>query len=150
MTYWLRRGASASTGQRSASGPPPLVFCHGIGVSVLPYLHMIEDLLRWGALPDERDVFLVSMPNISMRIQEDAPSMAETVACIVDMLDSWDVSGAHFVGHSFGSCILSWMVQRAPSRVLALTFMDPVVFMLAKPDVSYNFMYRRPASPTQV
>merc|ERR1712194_559411 len=42
------------------------------------------------------------------------------------------------------------MVQLAPTRVLALTFIDPVCFMLAKPDVAYNFMYRKPASPTQL
>merc|ERR1712048_1173193 len=90
------------------------------------------------------------MPNIAMRIREDAPSMAETVACISDMLDSWDVPAAHFTGHSFGSVVLSWMVSQAPSRILALTFMDPVCFMLAKPDVAYNFMYRKPASPTQL
>lgn len=76
--------------------------------------------------------------------------MAETVACISDMLDSWDVAAAHFAGHSFGSVVLSWMVRRAPSRVLALTFIDPVCFMLAKPDVAYNFMYKKPESPTQL
>merc|ERR1740139_1022341 len=90
------------------------------------------------------------MPNIAMRISERAPSRAESVACISDMLDSWSVPAAHFMGHSFGSVVVAWMVKHAPKRVLAATFIDPVCFMLAKPDVAYNFMYRRPDTPVKL
>lgn len=147
ISYWRRAGVGCGDG---APRPPPLVFCHGIGISVLPYMHFLEDLINWNDISSRREIFLISMPNIAMRISEDPPSMVETVACISDMLDSWGVPAAHFLCHSFGSVVTSWMVKRAPSRVLAATFMDPVCFMLAKPDVSYNFMYRTPQSPSQL
>ena len=147
ISYWRRAGAQHADDRLS---PPPLVFCHGIGISVLPYMHLLEDLINWDTEAPRREIFLLSMPNIAMRISSDAPSMAETVACVSDMLDSWNIPAAHFVGHSFGSATVAWMVKRAPSRVLAATFMDPVCFMLAKPDVSYNFMYRKASSPSQL
>jgi len=31
-----------------------------------------------------------------------------------------------------------------------MTFIDPVCFLLIKPDVCFNFMYREPADPTQL
>jgi len=153
ITYWRYPGASGfdpSPDSPKGIRPPPMVFCHGIGISILPYMHLLEDLLRWRENAASREVFLVSMPNISMRITDDAPSMAETVACISDMLDSWDVPKAHFLCHSFGSVVVSWMIKRAPHRVLAAAFLDPVSFVLAKPDVAYNFMYRSPDSPTKL
>jgi len=147
ISYWRREGTGRGDG---GPRPPPLVFCHGIGISVLPYMHLLEDMINWDGVASRREIFLLSMPNIAMRISEDPPSMAETVACISDMLDSWGVPAAHFLCHSFGSVVTAWMVRRAPSRVLAATFIDPVCFMLAKPDVAHNFMYRKPQSPTQL
>mmetsp|Transcript_51586 Transcript_51586/g.111887 ORF Transcript_51586/g.111887 Transcript_51586/m.111887 type:complete len:196 (+) Transcript_51586:2-589(+) len=85
-----------------------------------------------------------------MRIHEDVPSSLEMVACLSDMLASWEVPCAHFVGHSFGSLLLAWMARQAKHLVSMLTFIDPVCFLLIKPDVCYNFMYRKPTDPTQL
>ena len=85
-----------------------------------------------------------------MRIKDDVPSSAEMVACLRDMLASWGKPVAHFVGHSFGSLLVAWMVLREPSMVSMATFMDPVCFLLIKPDVCFNFMYREPETPTQL
>jgi len=45
---------------------------------------------------------------------------------------------------------MAWMAKKAPQHVSSMTFMDPVCFLLIKPDVCYNFMYREPADPTQL
>lgn len=141
LWYWLRRG-------RGKSSQPPIVFCHGVGVNLLPYVHFITELLR--QMPKGKDIFLVSLPHISMRIKEDVPSSTEMVACLRDMLLSWDHTFAHFVGHSFGSIAVAWMCRNAKETVSVATFLDPVCFLLIKPDVCYNFMYREPQTATQL
>lgn len=137
--------------RRPGTVPPeedrPLVFCHGVGINLMPYAPFINEMIS-GA--NGRSVFLVSLPHISMRIQEDVPSKGEMVASISDMLASWGNASAHFVGHSFGSIVLAWMIKEAPSLVSFVTFVDPVCFLLIKPDVCYNFMYRAPQTPTQL
>jgi len=148
LMYWHRQGkASAENGEAGAKEDMPIVFCHGIGVNLLPYKPFIDELLR--RMPD-RSFFFISLPHISMRIKEEVPSSSEMVACISDMLASWGFHKAHFVGHSFGSLPMAWMARKAPSFVGMMTFMDPVCFLLVKPDVCYNFMYREPSDPTQL
>lgn len=142
LSYW-HRPADAS----GSSSLPPIVFIHGLGINILPYYNFIAELLRVAC---GRTLFLLSLPHISMRLQEHVPSCAEMVACLSDMLASWGHSSAHFVGHSFGTLPLAWMVRLAPSRVSMATFIDPVCFLIIKPDVCYNFIYRRPSTPMQM
>eukprot|EP00913_Durusdinium_trenchii_P006896 g6487.t1 len=63
---------------------------------------------------------------------------------------AWDHTFAHFVGHSFGSIVVAWMCRNAKETVSVATFLDPVCFLLIKPDVCYNFMYREPQTATQL
>lgn len=154
LAYWYRPGTPSSPartgpmdGEDVLSPAPPLVFCHGIGVNVLPYIPFVSELL---ASTSGRDMFLVSLPHISMRIKEDVPSSSEMVACLSDMIASWGHASAHFIGHSFGSVPVAWMVRRAPDMVQMATFMDPVCFLLVKPDVCYNFIYRRASTPARL
>lgn len=51
------------------------------------------------------------------------------------MLATWSFTAAHFVGHSFGSIVVAWMVLLQPACVSYATFIDPVCFLLAKYDV---------------
>lgn len=142
LSYWHRPGTSTD-----GVGSAPIVFCHGIGVNVLPYKPLLTEMLEKAA---DRSFFVISLPHISMRIKEEVPSSTEMVACLSDMLGSWGFTSAHFVGHSFGSLPLAWMARKAPGFVSMMTFIDPVCFLLVKPDVCYNFMYRRPTDPTQL
>lgn len=144
LPYWRRPARDVVPG---GPGLPPLVFCHGIGVGVFQYLNFIGMLSERCS---DRTIFLVSLPHISTRIKADVPSSGEMVASLTDMLASWRHPRAHFIGHSFGTVVLAWMVLRAPSLVSQVTFIDPVCFLLVKPDVCHNFIYRKPATPTQL
>lgn len=146
LGYW-RRDGDAPPGDAGAVPKVPIVFCHGIGVNLLPYRPIIDEMLR--RMPD-RTFFLISLPHISMRLKEDVPSRSEVVACISDMLTNWGFASANFVGHSFGSIPMAWMARKAPEFVSSMTFIDPVCFLLVKPDVCYNFVYREPSDPTQL
>jgi len=48
-----------------------------------------------------------------------------------------------FVGHSWGSNIVSWIAQSDPSIVAATIFLDPVCFMLQLRDIPYNWFYKQ-------
>lgn len=125
----------------------PIVFCHGLGIGNLLYITFIQELVR--RAPSRR-VLLVELPHISMRPVEVQASPKELVTCILDMLAAHNcMGGVHFVGHSFGSVVLAWVVRQAPSVCCLLTFMDPVCFLLCKHDVAYNFLYADDKNPEQ-
>jgi len=42
------------------------------------------------------------------------------------------------------------MVRRAPHLVNMVTFIDPVCFLIIKPDVCYNFIYKKPSTVSQM
>ncbi|CAK0888286.1 unnamed protein product, partial [Prorocentrum cordatum] len=47
----------------------------------------------------------------------------------------WGFASAHFVGHSFGTFLVSWMLRYQPGHVERCTFVDPVCFMLLKAEL---------------
>ncbi len=100
-------------------------------------------------LDPEREVFLVQLPFIAMQLATQVPSACQTAAAISDMLRTWRHSQAAFAGHSFGTVVLAWVSKYAPQLIARASFLDPVVFLLAKSDVAYNFLYRRPESSSQ-
>ncbi|CAD7923039.1 unnamed protein product [Amoebophrya sp. A25] len=53
-------------------------------------------------------------------------------------------TGAHFVGHSFGTFVMSWVIRRRPDLVKYATFIDPVCFRLLSPTLCYSMVYREP------
>lgn len=77
-------------------------------------------------------IFLVDTAAVSMRFSDDVPCAREIAANMVDMLEVWGFKQAHFVGHSFGSFLLAWMLRYRRSYVERVTFMDPVCFLLLK------------------
>ncbi|KAF4754089.1 Ribose-phosphate pyrophosphokinase 2, partial [Perkinsus olseni] len=113
----------------------PIVFCHGIGLGLLPYIPVVHDIVR--RFPD-RDIFCVDMPHIACRPFVNLPSAREMSACVIDMLRAWRYSHCHVIGHSFG-CILSrWILAYQPSIVRSLSLVDPVNFLLVKSDLLHN------------
>mmetsp|Transcript_93494 Transcript_93494/g.204715 ORF Transcript_93494/g.204715 Transcript_93494/m.204715 type:complete len:724 (+) Transcript_93494:57-2228(+) len=108
----------------------PLVFLHGIGVGPTMCLSFVDRLTR--DMGQEHPIFLVDTAAVSMRFSEDVPTGREVTSNIVDMLEVWGFKSAHFVGHSFGSFLIAWMVRYQRSYVTRCTFVDPVCFLLLK------------------
>ena len=128
--YWVRPPSPSDAWVRSLGGTrphvfkgpegkplQPLVFCHGIGAGPSMCLSFLVHLTR--ALGEEHPLFLVDTAAISMRFSDDVPCAREIAANMVDMLEVWGFKKAHFVGHSFGSFLLAWVLRyqrcRAPS-----------------------------------
>eukprot|EP00121_Abeoforma_whisleri_P007805 Awhi_evm2s7137 len=122
-----------------------IVFFHGIGVGLMQYYFFIHHLLEKKestCLPI--DIFLIDLPHISLTFSQNVPSMDEIVTGCKSVLECHDHQYAHFVGHSFGTCILTRMCQVYPETIQSATFLDPVCFLLYHSDVVYNFVYRAP------
>ncbi|CAK0802182.1 unnamed protein product [Prorocentrum cordatum] len=135
----LAKGPSLSPPPRG--GRAPIVFCHGLGIGVLAYVDFVLELGSSGS-----EMFLLDMKHISLRQNVDIPSSRETVACVVDMLAAWGHSEAHFVGHSFGTVVVSWILRN--SRVaLSVSLLDPICFLLFKHDIVTNALGARGPPP---
>lgn len=140
---------------------PPLVFAHGIGGLAFCY-KLIDDLLHDKTVKDKTPIILMDLPHISLRIHDDIPQIKSQVESICKIIDNVVSRGsgsggeaqaqgqgskspnkATFVGHSFGTLLLSWMVQSNPERVAGCVFLDPICFNLHLKDILFNFHMQR-------
>lgn len=117
---------------------PPVVLIHGLGVGLLPYLPFIRRLARL------RECFVLEVPEVSQVGARVSLTPDGAPAAIAAILESHGHSSACFVGHSYGTCITSWVARARPDLVSKLVLLDPVCFLLCQPDVAFNFLYRRP------
>ena len=87
------------------------------------YYNLIRDLVR-SVNDDDVPIILLELPHISLRICDNIPDIHDQINSLCTIMDdvSGDFSKATFVGHSFGSIILSWMVQSRPERVGSCVF----------------------------
>jgi pimeloyl-ACP methyl ester carboxylesterase len=130
--YWVRM-PSTEEGRRRT----PIFFVHGIGVGLVMYLEMIKALNT-----HDCPIICLELPFISSNIAPKVPNISEQVESIDAIFERWGLTKAMFVGHSYGSVILSWMAQQLPSRVAGLVFIDPVVMMLNLKNILFNFLYK--------
>uniref|UniRef100_A0A6U4GNQ7 AB hydrolase-1 domain-containing protein n=2 Tax=Phaeomonas parva TaxID=124430 RepID=A0A6U4GNQ7_9STRA len=142
LVYWHRDAADAGRPaldlEHPGHGRLPLVVFHGISSGIFLYLPM---LLRYCG---GRTAMIFEQPHISMALDLAPPSRDAVVAAVEGICRRHRVRRAAFLGHSFGSVPLAWMVDSGSSLVAQLLLLDPVSVMLAVPIVTLNFLYRRP------
>eukprot|EP00929_Paragymnodinium_shiwhaense_P018676 TRINITY_DN12981_c0_g1_i1.p1 TRINITY_DN12981_c0_g1~~TRINITY_DN12981_c0_g1_i1.p1 ORF type:complete len:506 (+),score=53.98 TRINITY_DN12981_c0_g1_i1:707-2224(+) len=150
MEYWFRPASPDEDWFRSSSplrphklpqDQLPLVFCHGVGVGPSMCLSFLQILVQ--NLGHESPIFLVDTAGISMRFADDVPCAREVSANMVNMLEVWCCRGAHFVGHSFGSFLVAWMLRYQRSYLLKCTFIDPVCFLVLKTMRDINYLQQK-------
>jgi len=142
LTYWHRRADKRVKSDVDLAGPrqTPMVFCHGLGVGLVPYYLFIARLARRYS----GDLYVPELPFLAMQPWECIPSAREVVAQIQDMLAANRHHSAHFFGHSFGSIIIGWMLKMSPSSVLYTTLMEPAMFLMMKSDVLTKILVHPP------
>jgi len=122
----------------------PLIFLHGIAPGGFAfYLPMLFYL---GG--DGRPLFLFENPDITFCIfcGGNPPKERETVHGVWEAVDRHlsSVQDISVVGHSFGSCPITWLVHSANSaRIRQIVLVDPITICLSEPDVMQNFLYQR-------
>ncbi|CAF0744352.1 unnamed protein product [Rotaria sordida] len=122
----------------------PIIFFHGIGAGLLMYQPFISCIHQ--RFSRNRRIILISMRCVSMRYPslKDIPNMSETADSMKLIFDYYKMNKAIFIGHSYGTACLSWIVQKCPQYISRLIFLDPICFALFEPYVVYNFVYRTP------
>ena len=140
LNYWIRMPDTPEGRSKL-----PIVFVHGVGVGLVTYMSFVRRLIEYDC-----PVMCVELPFVSMSIDPKVPSIDQQLDSIRRMLNTWGFESATFVGHSYGSILLSWMVQHAPERVASVCFIDPVVIMLNLKSTLYNFLYKHAAEDGKI
>ncbi|KAI8475128.1 MAG: Alpha/Beta hydrolase protein, partial [Monoraphidium minutum] len=147
-TYRLpARGAASPAAAAAHAAAPPLVFCHGVGLGLLPYVQFVLKLAALG-----RPVVAVEWPHLAMRWSTFIPTVDEVRTCvccagaILGILDAHAIPRAALVGHSFGTFFMSRLQRTAPHRVAAMAFLDPVCMCMWSGHLIRSFVYRPAAT----
>jgi pimeloyl-ACP methyl ester carboxylesterase len=127
----------------------PIVFIHGIGIGVICYAEFIHQLSK-SILVDDRPIFLVELPYVSMHMVDYVPTASETVHEIQIMLNSFGYDKAVFVSHSLGTGVSSWVMNFSPDLIAGLVMIDPICFLLHYHHVAFNFVHRIPKTLLEV
>ncbi|KAI8903583.1 hypothetical protein EDD86DRAFT_96895 [Gorgonomyces haynaldii] len=135
---------------KASESKSPIVYFHGIGAGLSLYIPFIRKMLT--RYRYDRRIILLHMPEIGQRIPNTSPifSKQEFVQGIQDIFKVHQIQKATFIGHSFGTICLAWIVNDCPQLVDACYFSDPVCFQLQEPDVCFNFVYRQPSNFFQI
>ncbi|TPX64204.1 hypothetical protein SpCBS45565_g06028 [Spizellomyces sp. 'palustris'] len=123
-------------------GSTPIVFVHGIGIGFAAYLQLLA------RLPRNVPIYLLEWPHVSMQLQEQVPTIPDTLNFLSGMLRRDKHPRATFVAHSLGTVAVSWILKSPLHRnlVSSVVLLDPVTFLLCDPAIAYNFLYRPPTS----
>lgn len=142
LVAWYRPAILNIDSTNQGTSLLPLLFFHGIAPGgVMLYLPMIFFGL---ATEPDRAVFLFENRAISCALDFYPLTEEETVDGVVEILQSKHLADADLslVGHSFGSCSLTWMLaSRRLPNIKQVVLIDPVAVLLSEPDVMVNFLY---------
>lgn len=146
MSYWYR--PHKSTTKR------PIVFIHGLGVGLIPYMFWLH------TIPKDVGILAVEMLPISSRVTtyplSPTPELCEMIVkCVAQQRASQPAPGSGergtwddfvLIGNSYGTLLMGQLLQRADfaPRVAATILIDPVSLLLHLPDVAFNFTRREP------
>lgn len=145
MTYYYHSGLAGNIlvdDDADDEEATPIVFCHGIGIGLIFYLPLIDDLLKLG-----RPMILPEIPYVSGFRPWQSPNSvlppAAVSSTLVAMLATHGFLRGIFVGHSYGTSWLSYMCKYAPTAMSAVLFLDPICFCLHVPCLTKHFVYHR-------
>jgi len=138
VAYWVKNPKG------DAPPAPAFAVISGIGIGLVAYMKLIDGLLT--SYPNRR-LILCDLPEYSLRFttEVDIVSPRERAEALAVAIGE---EGAHVIGHSLGSVVMSWLIRLGPKHtVKACTFIDPVCFLLFNSSVAANFCYRKPRTP---
>ena len=145
VSYYYHPGTEADQDSDEEFENPktPIVFVHGIGIGLLPYLSLIDSLMESG-----RAIYLPEIPYVSgFRPWQSSSAVlppAVVTSTMVAMLATHGDLSATWMGHSYGTSWLSYMVKYSPESVAAVMFLDPICFCLHSPRLTKQFVYTKP------
>lgn len=126
-----------SAANKNSNKQTPILFCHGIGLGLAPYVPMVLRLAATG-----RPIIAVEFKHLAMRWTQRVPTVEEAVAELAATLASFNVERCDAVGHSFGTLFLSRLSQVHPQLVRTLALMDPVCCTMWTGDLVGSFVVK--------
>lgn len=124
----------------------PIVFLHGIGIGLYPYVHFLSDL------PPTSPVLAVEVLPICMRLtRTNILAKQDFLRHLKDILRQHNIDRFVLVGHSYGTALSSHVLKDAELslNVEGVVLVDPVSLLLHLPDVAYNFTRRMPTTANE-
>jgi pimeloyl-ACP methyl ester carboxylesterase len=126
----------------------PVLFIHGIGIGLYPYVNFLAEINRSHREADDGQVGIIAielMP-ISFRITGEMPNHDRITSDILAILNKHGWDKFVLASHSYGSVVSASILkhQQLGRRVDSMLLSDPVAFLLQLPDVANNFTRRRP------
>jgi hypothetical protein len=101
----------AGAGDALADASIPVVFIHGVGFGMLPYLHFVRDLMK--SCPGHPFI-LLEVPQVSLRLSGQACRADDVAAAAVQAVRALGADKALFMGHSYGTFCVSRVCQMFP------------------------------------
>ncbi|CAD7697232.1 unnamed protein product [Ostreobium quekettii] len=118
--------------------PSPIVFLHGVGLGILPYLDFVCSLVCTG-----HPVIVVEYRHVAMRLSWRIPKCSQVGDTVVSILREIGLDRATFVAHSYGTFALSRILKTNPDMVQSASFIDPVCIGMFLPKLLDTFVYKR-------
>jgi pimeloyl-ACP methyl ester carboxylesterase len=143
LTYWYR--------PHTSNTKLPILFIHGIGIGLYPYVNLLKDLNSTHGLEsadpnDQVGIIALEIMPVAFRITNAALSKTEMCTQIKQILDHHGWSKIVLVSHSYGTVVSTHLLKTPSTAQLIgpIVLIDPVSILLHLPDVAYNFTRRKP------
>lgn len=120
-----------------SEGITPIVLLHGLGGGIFPYCEFIKSLVCLDAT-----IIVPDMTFLSMYMNDNIPDDDDIILAIKNAITTVN-KNAIIIGHSYGTAIMSWIIQKYPEIVASVVLLDPFVFMLHLADTNFNFLYKK-------
>lgn len=124
----------------------PILFLHGIGIGLYPYVNFLSDL------PPTSPVLAVEVLPICMRLtRTNILARPDFLRHVKHILRQHNIDRFVLVGHSYGTALATHVLKDAAlgPQVEAVVLVDPVSLLLHLPDVAYNFTRRMPTTANE-
>ncbi|KAG0635157.1 hypothetical protein HOY80DRAFT_1025266 [Tuber brumale] len=121
----------------------PIVFLHGIGIGLYPYIPLLHDLAN---LDPAVGILVLELMPISFRFSHTPLSRSAFTEEFTIILAQHDIRNFMLISHSYGTVLSTWLLhsEHLSLRISSLVLIDPVTILLHHPSVAYNFVHRAP------
>jgi pimeloyl-ACP methyl ester carboxylesterase len=130
----------------------PVLFIHGIGVGLYPYIPFLTKIQEQERSSDGNvGIIALEIAPITSKITNEVLAKDEMVAQINAVVTAHGWEKFVLVSHSYGT-VISTHLHHTPetaAKIGPTLLVDPVTFLLHLPDVAYNFTAREPVGANE-
>jgi pimeloyl-ACP methyl ester carboxylesterase len=136
--------SSSSSDSDDPSSSAPILFLHGVGLGITPYLLFVAALRK--RFP-RRPLLLLEARHVSVGLfPTRAASTCDVASAAFEALSINNWRSAAVVAHSYGTFVAARMLAAHPEKVQSLVLLDPVCALTIYPQLLANFVYKPPVA----